>query len=57
VHLPSAKAVDSVTLPHVPNEIQDVGLADAHGDEADGDHDGHDHGDDADGDHEGHDHE
>lgn len=26
VHLPTAKVVDTVTLPHVPNEIQDVGL-------------------------------
>lgn len=27
VHLPTAKVVDSVTLPHVPNQIADVGLA------------------------------
>ncbi|WP_432559321.1 hypothetical protein [Granulicoccus sp. GXG6511] len=43
VHLPSAKVVDSVTLPHVPNEIQDVGLgSDSHDDHHD-DHAGHDH--------------
>ena len=50
VHLPSARLVDSVTLPQVPNEIQDVLLGDGPSS-----HEGHDHAED-DHDHEDHDH-